>query len=185
MMNMMMMSNAVASKAYFEKAECPMCYDSLSNEAVATFCNSNGVAVCNHKCHVRCATGIAAPYHCPVCSTVFAQAVPVPSMIVDTRAWFDFIDTDKDGALKYEEIIDGLKSQLVLDWQRIEVDVDRLWRTWDKDNNGKISFAEFADPKIGVAAYLSTHYPHRPRPPPPPDITKNKAAWFEYWDEDK
>lgn len=179
----MIANNSIASKAYFEKHECPICFQELSAKPTACFCDRTGKQVCSHHCHADCARSISRPAHCPICSKPFADIQPIPSLNVDVRAWFDHIDKDHSGYLHYQEIIDGLKEQVDLDWQRVESDVDRLWATWDKDRNGKVSFEEFAHPTTGVAAYLSKHYRPTPRADPP-DITKDKGAWFRYWDED-
>lgn len=108
----------------------------------------------------------------------------VPMLSADPKAWFEFMDADQSGFLSYEEIVEGLKSQMHLDWHRIEADVDRLFQQWDSNRDGKISYAEFSHPQTGVIKYLASNYSARPRPPPP-DIRRYKEAWFDYWDEDR
>lgn len=120
---------------------------------------------------------------CPVCRKQFAKTKPVPPIEVDPRAWFDYMDEDHSGHLSYEEILDGLKSQLDIAWDDIETDVDTFWSQWDKDGNQAVSFEEFSDPENGVLAYLKRKYPSNPRPPPP-NLIEYRHEWFDYWDED-
>lgn len=178
-----MMANNTANKAFFQRNECVFCYDHLSVKPLTCFVDAHGRTVCNHTCHAECGHAIQKPNRCPICKAAYSALVPVPSVKVDVEAWFRHIDKDNDGALAYQEIIDGLKEQLALDWARVEADVDRLWPSWDHDRNGKVSLEEFANPRTGVVVYLTSHYPMAPRANPP-DITKDKAAWFRFWDED-
>eukprot|EP01039_Chlorochromonas_danica_P007076 gene7076-7826_t len=178
--------NNIQDKIYFQRRECPFCYEELSKGALVAFYDGHGRTVCNHSCHSICGYAVNRPNRCPVCKAAYSALGPIPALQVDGRQWFEFMDKDRDGSLHYQELLNGLKEQLVLDWRRVEMDVDRLWPTWDKDRSGKISYEEFAHPTSGVVAYLSANYPERPTPRnDPPDITKNKSTWFDYWDEDR
>lgn len=87
-----------------------------------------------------------------------------------------------NGQLSLKEVIEGLKISVDLDWRRIESDSDRLFRRWDADNSGEISYTEFTE---GLLPYLQRHYPSAYRAPGvAPDITRQSREWFQYWDED-
>jgi Ca2+-binding EF-hand superfamily protein len=164
--------------------ECVICFEELYKRPVCHLVDDSGNAICKHLYHNDCIGGwFDHDDRCPVCRVEFADFEQIPDLSVDPQAWFDCIDVDKDGNLSYSEIIEGLKSQLPLDWGKIESDVDRLWIHWDKDRNGTISYEEFADKNSGVLAYLLKTYPKNPRPEPP-NLIENYHTWFEYWDED-
>lgn len=172
-----------AAKRAFLKQECPICFDELFCSPVGTLCNSQNKPICKHSYHAKCVEELPKPWKCPLCRLDFTKVLTAPDIKVDPYAWFEFLDIDKSGSISYEELVDGLKSQILLNWSKIECDADTLWSKWDKDGNGNISIDEFCDPKSGVMAYLLEVYPTNPRPPPP-DILKNKKEWFNYWDED-
>jgi Ca2+-binding EF-hand superfamily protein len=169
--------------AAWEHQECAICFSDLALQPCVRLCNRNGSNICKHTFHHLCLTDLPQPWTCPLCRQSFQRMEVIPQVTEDPRAWFDFMDTDHSGSLTYDEIIDGLKSQMKLDWFRIEADVDRLFGQWDTNKDGTISFSEFSNPSTGVMKYLSLHYAARPRPSPP-DIRKEKDAWFDYWDED-
>ena len=199
--------NRAAQQANLHQ-ECALCYDDLTNAAVARICDKRNRPVCMHEYHTQCLQRLMLPSHCRICSKEFHKIAPVfkitqgvptnpsthpgyPTPVpvannIDPHQgseWFDCLDIDRNGKLSYEEIIEGLKSQVKLDWHRIEGEVDRLWGRWDTNGDMMISKEEFIRPRDGVLAYLIANYSTRPRPPPP-DIRQNKAAWFQYWDED-
>lgn len=182
-LNMFSLSGAAAKRAA-QHQECPLCFQGLTTKPVVQLCKQDGSRSCLHQIHNDCVHDLRRPYACPLCSVAFNHFEDVPSLATNPRAWFDLMDSDRDGSITYEEVIEGLKSQFRLDWVRIEADVDRLWGQWDKNGNGTIDYSEFADPTTGVVRYLQVHYPNNPRPPPP-DIKVNKRAWFEYYDEDR
>jgi Ca2+-binding EF-hand superfamily protein len=171
----------VAQRAH-ENQECPLCFESLICKPVANLLDTDNHLICHHLCHLECLQAELST-HCPSCSRNYSSTKVVPSLHPDPQVWFEHMDTDKDGFLSHEEMTEGLKGQLDLDWSAIEVDVDTLWLRWDKNRDGKISFAEFCDANDGVIVYLQRKYPRNPRAPPP-DLLKAKRAWFRYWDED-
>lgn len=174
-------ASAAAKKAQ-QNQECCVCFEELTSKPVVHFCKADGTRACLHSVHKDCCSDLR-PLACKICNASFHQFSDVPQLENDPRAWFDHMDGDQDGSVTYDEIVEGLKSQVRLDWFRIEADVDRLWRQWDKNNNGTIDFAEFSDPNTGVVKYLHVYYPSRPRPPPP-SIKTDKVGWFQYYDED-
>jgi Ca2+-binding EF-hand superfamily protein len=180
--------------------ECIVCYDQLYKQPVCQLVNDESHRVCSHLFHQDCIEGWAdqvrdwteeddEDYYppesrrCPMCRADFCEAVLIPDLKIDSRAWFNSLDENGDGSLTYPEIIDGLKGQVPLDWTKIECDVDKLWIQWDKDGNGSISYEEFADEETGVFAYLMKNYPANPRADPP-NLIEDYEGWFDYWDED-
>jgi Ca2+-binding EF-hand superfamily protein len=81
-----------------------------------------------------------------------------------------------------EEVVEGLKTALELDWKKIEQEADRLWSQWDHNFDGEISQDEFTAQHSRLASYMTLHYP-RNQKPPPPSIEADALGWFTYWDE--
>ncbi len=94
------------------------------------------------------------------------------------------MDSDGNERLSYDEILEGLKATMMLEWHKIEMNTDEYWSKWDSDRNGTLSLAEFADPVKGVIPYLKLHFTPTTAAPTPPDIRVDKHAWFCFWDED-
>ncbi len=171
--------------------ECGICFDALSNRPVGMLMCVNSrqqlEKSCTHIYHRDCLSGLLKPWFCPQCRKSFSSVADVPALKVGDPAaadmWFSYLDSDNDGSLSYDEILDGLKAQIPLEWPQIECDVDAKWGRWDKNGDGTISKEEFFRPTDGFLAYLTSHYPQVPHPPPP-DIKINKEAWFRYWDHD-
>jgi Ca2+-binding EF-hand superfamily protein len=162
--------------------ECSICYEPLNAYPTVNLCNNDGTHSCIHVYHERCIEMLRVKL-CPYCRTEFVSTAVVPKLEYDTKEWFDYLDEDKDGALLYEEIIDGLKAQMLLNWRSVEVEMDKHWSRWDKDGNGSISYEEFIDPDSGLLSFMKSNYPVKPREDPP-NLATNKVGWFEYWDED-
>ncbi len=173
-----------AAQRAIHNDECSICFEPLSVMPTVNLCKRDGSFSCIHVFHSRCIEQLRGPKICPICREAFSTTKEQPSLRFNPRAWFDHLDEDKNGELMYEEILDGLKAQLVLDWRTIEAEMDRNWHRWDRDGNGGISFEEFIDPDGGVLQFLQEHFPAQPRPPPPNLTQKNKMPWFDYWDED-
>jgi Ca2+-binding EF-hand superfamily protein len=176
-------THTAASCAY-EHQECVICFDPLHFKDVSFLADEDGNKICDHYFHTECITEYESDDdRCPLCRKEFFHSKPVPPLALDPKAWFDAIDTNKDGSLTHDELVQGLKSQVPMDWVLIESNVDEFWYRWDKDHNGLISFEEFADEETGVLAYLKEHYPKNPRPDPP-SLIEDYELWFDYWDED-
>ena len=168
-----------------EHQECPECFDPLYVKPVAVLCSAGSQArICSHYFHLDCVS-INKRSSCTVCSKHFEEVRPMPNPVEKPEDWFAVVDTDSDGQLGFEELLDGLKAQLALDWRKIDIDADNLWSKWDPDGSGTISKNEFLDPTRGVLAYLQQNYPLNVTFSPPPSIKQDKGAWFDFWDEDK
>eukprot|EP01031_Cornospumella_fuschlensis_P024639 gene24639-29772_t len=170
--------------------ECAVCFDALPERPVGRPARRGRGGslerVCCHYFHQDCLNRLS-PKLCPLCRQAFTavENVPVLSLSVASAAdaWFEYLDQDKNGTLTRSEIIDGLRSQLLLEWPAVERSIDDLWCKWDVNKDGSISNEEFLRPGDGVLAYLMAHCRATPRPPPP-DVRRDKVAWFHYWDED-
>jgi Ca2+-binding EF-hand superfamily protein len=107
----------------------------------------------------------------------------MPNPLDNPIEWFRAVDVDGNGHLSFQEVLKGLETALEIDWGRISAEVDTNWGEWDPDSSGEISLEEFLSKSQGLIAYLKEYYDIKDRGPPP-DITKDAAAWFRYWDED-
>lgn len=182
-MNFGQFANAAAQKAQ-KHQECTECFEPLCNHPVVYLCDEKGKRSCVHIFHEHCVDRTTVPTCCTLCRKLFASARVLPSAIQNPEGWFKAVDIDDNGSLSYDELVDGLKAQVKLDWSKIEMDVDKLFSKWDHDKNGTISLKEFSDPVNGVLAYLKTHFAPHVAIKQVPDIRKDKAGWFQYWDED-
>lgn len=170
--------------------ECSICFDALPDRPVGQpvrRVRGRLERVCCHYFHQDCLTRIPSPKHCPLCRKDFNEVEVVPVLSSSDAAaadvWFNYLDQDKNGSLTLSEIVDGMKAHLLLEWPRVERDIQALWSKWDINKDGSISRDEFLRPGDGMLAYLTANYGAAPRPPPP-DIKTDKHAWFHYWDED-
>eukprot|EP00051_Salpingoeca_urceolata_P006506 m.85960 g.85960 ORF g.85960 m.85960 type:complete len:370 (+) comp14859_c0_seq2:408-1517(+) len=162
-------------------AECPICFEHLANtEPVACFVDRHSRRVCRHYFHHRCA--VRSSQHnseCPLCRTRFLEVLEVPRMVDNPRLWFAAVDTDGNGTLSRQEVMDALKAQLPLDWERLERDmVPSLWRRWDPNNDGQITFDELTGPR-GLVHWIRKQYPRLEEGRSPP--IQEKEEWFVYW----
>lgn len=176
-----------------EYAECPICFEPLCQQACGAMYSRNGIRVCTHYFHLDCLTSLRAQ-SCPLCRQEFSTVQPIPKVTENPEAWFRAMDANGDGELSYEEVLEGLRTSIPVDWQRIETDVDRLWNTWDPDRSGSISLAEFLDRGTGLIEYLYNQFPRGEHQAPPPllldgpDVVgwiESCTAFFEYWDLDR
>ena len=177
------------AQAALEHAECAVCIEKLCS-APCCFLVANGRRVCRHPFHMTCIDRPASVFAggrkcCSLCRLEFSSVVSLPSPVTNPRGFFECLDADRNGSLSREEVIDGLKATLDLDWRRIEQSVTQLWSTWDQDHGGTVSFAEFSAPQTGLLAFVLRTYP-RPTGArgEPPDIARAPREWFAFWDED-
>jgi len=137
--------------------------------------------VCPHYLHMRCANALPNKT-CPMCRAAFNQTAKMPSIEEDARLWFTIVDADGNGSLSPVELIEALKTQLPVDWKKLEEQmVPGMWAQFDPDGDGGITFDELVRPN-GVITWIKKTFPHRDRPPCPPITSKDE--WFSYWDED-
>lgn len=119
---------------------------------------------------------------CPICRSNFHDTRIIPDPRSNQIEWFRAIDTDCSESLSRQEVVDGLKAVVALDWKRIEVDTEKLWSLWDTDGSGSISLSEFQHG--GLLLYLLENYPRSVVSDNPPDLRRSSRLWFEYFDED-
>jgi len=181
-MNFTQFTSAAAQRAQNHQ-ECTECFAPLCDHPVVCFIEG-GKRSCTHFFHDHCIDRQVKPTCCPLCKKHYESVSVLPIAIENPVAWLRAVDFDGDGSLSYEEIIDGLKAQVKLDWNKIEADVDKHFSKWDKDKSGSISLQEFVDPVNGVIPYMRANFAPHVAIKPMPDITNDKHGWFNYWDED-
>ena len=122
---------------------------------------------------------------CCICRLPYENHKEIADPRKDPKQFFCDIDVDSSGTLSFQEITDGLKVVMPLDFRNIESDVDMFFHRWDRDNNKSISLNEFIDPKDGPMLYISEVFKTKEERRPPPTLTRStKVEWFQYWDED-
>ena len=174
-----------------EHQECVICFENLCSREACCLYNQSGIRVCRHYFHTDCMiapSSVLQPRRsCPICRVEWTSIVSLPNPLNNPRAFFDMIDSDSSGCLNRNEVLEGLKACLDVDWRKIEQSVEILWNTWDKDKGGTISYAEMVEPNTGLLAYIIRNYPRSEvdRAREPPDLRQRPRDWFQYWDEDK
>ena len=150
---------------------------------MSVFLNALGRRICRHYLHSKCVQDMAART-CPLCRAPFDTLKEVPKLAEDPDAWFKCVDSDNSGFLSRTEVVDALKAQLPLDWERFEKEmVPEMWKRWDHNDDGKLTLEELKG-KHGLLEWIQIHYPNnRPVVEPPP--IEQKEEWFDHWDEDK
>jgi Ca2+-binding EF-hand superfamily protein len=165
--------------------ECSICFEPLCIKQVGYFCDNRNKRICRHYLHFECISTIINNKACPICRRAYHHVKEVSDPRVNAKKFFDDIDLDGNGKLSFEEITDGLKATLPLDFRNIECDVDKFWQKWDGDRNGHICEKEFLDTSNGPMIYINQSFKLRElRTNPPPLNRSNKELWFKYWDED-
>ncbi len=56
--------------------------------------------------------------------------------MVCSGLWFQVVDINGDGRLDQREVLEVLRATLPVDSEKLERDLPRLWRGWDKDGDG-------------------------------------------------
>jgi len=169
-----------------DHAECAICFEPLCNpEPVAVFCDRSRRRVCYHFFHLSCAQQTAQiSGDCPLCRASFASVLPVPEIKDDAQAWFQVCDKDGDGSLNPREVLEIIKAQFPVDYEKLERDLPRLWTRFDPNMDGQIQREEFLAPN-GLLSFIRTHFLKENAPAAPvPDIRTDKHGWFSYFDED-
>ena len=177
------------AQAAIEHQECAMCLYPLFQQPVC-FLVEGGRRVCRHPYHKGCVDLPVSVFQggerrCPICRKGFSEVLDLPNPESDPRGFFSAIDCDRSGCLSREEVMDGLKACLDLDWRTIDRSIDALWSTWDSDSSDSISFDEMTRPHSGLLAFVKRNYPGSPqdRLREPPDIRQRPREWFSFWDE--
>lgn len=174
--------NAMNSNA----TECSICYEDLSAHSVAALLisSTSKKRSCPHYFHKECI--VEWKKHaktCPIDRIPFSSILPIPNPYKNISKWFEAVDSDGDGYLTRSEVLKILEAQIPLDIERLTYHADRLWKEWDPNGDGKISFTEFKDQDRGLIQYIKSNFPVKPRAQIP-DIQKDMRAWFNFWDAD-
>jgi len=104
---------------------------------------------------------------------------------VDPDGWFSIVDINRDGLLSRDEVREVLRAQVDVDPVLIDEILPALFRQADSDQDGLITREELMRPESGLLAYVRDNMPRRPvAPPPPPDLSRDKAGWFRFFDAD-
>jgi len=133
-------------------AECPICFEDLCAEPVATFFTSSGSRVCRHIFHAACCEDLGGT--CPLCRREYDIFKTVPDPVEEPREWFSLIDVDGNGSLSKAEVAEALKATLPVDVSELDKHLEELWKRWDVAGDGELSFDEIMAPAEGLMAYL-------------------------------
>jgi len=165
--------------------ECPICFDELYKRTIAYLITESGCRACSHYFHEECVLNwrdIGST--CPIDRCPYNSVVPIPSPFLHPLEWFQSVDSDGNGYLDKQEVLNILQAQLPVDSVRLEKEADELWTQWDTNGDGKISFEELTNSESGLIHYVRNNFP-RPRIEMPILNRHNLSLWFDYWDEDK
>ena len=172
-------------------AECPICYEPLHLAPVGVFLNASGGRVSNHFFNLEAARGWLAGGNglCPLTRQPIGRVLPVPDVRTDPDGWFKACDVDGDGRLSRAEAIECIKAQFPLDVAALDSAVSDgnhwLWEQWDIDRSGWLERDELLAPTGLVNSVSQMFATERARAAAAPDMRRDKAAWFDFWDEDR
>jgi len=167
----------------------PICFEPLHSGPVGIFLDASGRRVSNHFFNLEAARQWLASGNgqCPLTRTPVSSVVPVPSITSDPDGWFRICDVDGNGKLSRQECIECLKAQLPIDNTALDDAANDpshpMWRNWDKDGSGSIERNELLAPG-GLADYVRQTFAQREPSAGPPDMRRDKLAWYRFWDED-
>eukprot|EP00039_Didymoeca_costata_P002433 m.60198 g.60198 ORF g.60198 m.60198 type:complete len:298 (+) comp11303_c0_seq1:255-1148(+) len=163
-----------------EHAECAICFEPLYTADSAYLADSRG-RVCRHFYHHICIQAMPQT-NCPMCRSSFERIEKLPKLEENALAWFKAVDLDGNGGLSRQELMDALKTQLPVDWRKLEREmIPSHWDQFDPNGDGSISYDELTRPD-GVLAWVKRRFPQGKMAEAPP-VTE-KLQWFEFWDED-
>jgi hypothetical protein len=161
-----------------EKSECCICFDPLCSKPCAMLFRQH--RACLHYFHEECITQ-SQTQSCPICRASYDRTVTLVDPLEEPDTWFDMIDKDGSGSLSHQEVLEGLKATIDIDWRRLEADIAALFRRWDKGGSGEITLDEFRE---GPLIYIERRRDTSPDEEEIPDIASDPTGWFQFWDVD-
>lgn len=161
-----------------ERSECCICLDPLCRKPCAMLFRQH--RVCLHYFHEECILQ-SRIQSCPICRAPYDRTVTLVDPIQEPETWFDMIDKDGSGSLSHQEVLEGLKATVDIDWRRLETDIGVLFRRWDVGGSGEITLDEFLK---GPLIYIERNRGGSPDDDEVPDITSDPTGWFKFWDVD-
>ncbi|KAJ9446151.1 Arrestin domain-containing protein A [Diplonema papillatum] len=180
-----------AAEAAAQHAECAVCFEPLCNGTSVVFVDSNRVRICRHYFHEACVKDLrpdtASIYRCPLCRKSFSIIVRMPDPRTDAATWFDLAGVT-EGRLTKVEVREVLLSTVNTDAEVLGTVVNAKWADWcTMTGDG----AEGAEEVIlwntqgaeELLEFVRMNVPGR-RLKPPPDITLDRGAWFEFFDHE-
>mmetsp|Transcript_62594 Transcript_62594/g.86036 ORF Transcript_62594/g.86036 Transcript_62594/m.86036 type:complete len:195 (-) Transcript_62594:561-1145(-) len=122
-----------------------------------------------------------------MCRASFAGVLEVPSLDSDPDGWFKACDVSGEGHLNPREVLDLIKAQFPIDYEKLEKDLPRLWSRWDPNGDGCISRQEFMASDGGLLTFIKRNFTKDSAAMVVqyPDIRNDKSAWFDFFDEDR
>mmetsp|Transcript_23850 Transcript_23850/g.31052 ORF Transcript_23850/g.31052 Transcript_23850/m.31052 type:complete len:913 (+) Transcript_23850:67-2805(+) len=205
------LSCIVGGEVAEEHSECAVCFDELHARQIGVLVDNNNARICRHLFHLDCLEDLVKPGEnilCPMCRKVSGGIVALPSVVSDPHRWFQLLDVDHTGRIESEDVLITLKAQLKCREEELDAQWDKLWDSFDLDHSGSLTYDELVHPDRGLVSALtrvlglspddvhalqnpmSCTSEHNQNTPTPsylhnaPDLTKDKHAWFEFWDED-
>ena len=172
-----------AAEAAAQHAECAVCFEPLCKGHVVVFINHRKARVCRHYFHEACVRDLRPDlqgvFRCPLCRSPFEIILRMPDPRVDEKEWFRLASTREAGTLSRVEVKDVLLATVDTDEGVVEEVVENKWAGWDRLGTGYIE-RPHAD---GLFEFVRMNLPGR-RDDPPPDLFRDRGAWFEFFDKE-
>eukprot|EP00754_Rhynchopus_humris_P018670 Rhum_TRINITY_DN14611_c6_g1::Rhum_TRINITY_DN14611_c6_g1_i1::g.103360::m.103360 len=172
-----------AAEAAAQHAECAVCFEPLCKGHVVVFINHRKARVCRHYFHEACVRDLRPDlqgvFRCPLCRSPFEIILRMPDPRVDEKEWFRLASTREAGTLSRVEVKDVLLATVDTDEGVVEEVVENKWAGWDRLGTGFIE-RPHAD---GLFEFVRMNLPGR-RDNPPPDLFRDRGAWFEFFDKE-
>jgi hypothetical protein len=150
--------------AELNTAECAICFESLHTEPVGVLCTLHGARVCRHIFHKKC-LGCMTKRTCPICRHGYDGMCAVPDIGADPQKWFKLCDTGGNGGLSQRDVGEMLQAQLPVDPDRFDEELPELFRAWDVDGKGHISYDAMMRPGKGLQSYVRNLNPSKAQAP--------------------
>ena len=109
-------------------SECPICFERLCMSGPTAFVGTG--SACAHflcaRCARTCVAGAqssAAPLRCPECRREAAKVAPMPPLLEDPLAWFDFL-ASADGTVTKTTLVRAVAAMLPVDAEELASAID-------------------------------------------------------------
>ena len=118
--------------------ECCVCLEQKPLE-IAVLEGRNNKRVCRHFVCSSCAAHLQ-PKKCPVCRQVFTTAEKLPAPNENPEKTFALLDSNGDGKLQVEEVVDYISVMTGLTRNAVESQLAVTWQKWDANNDRHVDF---------------------------------------------
>jgi len=168
-------------------ADCPICFEPLSEARPVAFINASGCAVCPHFVCQSCSHGLARleqnQIKCPECRREAKSIGTVPPLETDPSFWYEFLAARLTAPMPRAMLVRALSAMISVDPQALQLALDA--GAICKPVEQEISLPEFLTNGLYTWALQHLHeHALCAQLGRPPDLAK-REEWFRYWNVKK